>query len=338
MDLHSIKTELLSDEYDFLRDDPRLGGNIILLGLGGSHAYGMETENSDIDVRGIATNTRRNILTGRDFKQVVETETDTTVYSLEKIVGLLCECNPNTIEILGLKPEHYLYLSDTGRLLVENRHLFLSKRAIHSFGGYANSQLRRMENKAARELDQAGREANVLKSIQHATVDYRAKYFEYPEDAIRLYLDKAVNPDLDMEIFMDLHLRHYPLRDYRSMWSEMDNVVKAYNKFGARNTKAVQHDKLGKHMAHLVRLYLMCFDILESGEIVTFREKDHNLLMDIRIGKYLDENKQPIPEFYDMVDELEAKLDRLAKTTELPDRVDMDKVYDLLFELNSSVV
>lgn len=338
MELHNIKTKLLSSEYDFLRNDPRLGGNIILLGMGGSHAYGMETENSDVDIRGIATNTRRNILTGRDFKQVVETETDTTIYSFEKIVSLLCECNPNTIEILGLKPEHYLYLSDVGRLLVENRRMFLSKRAIHAFGGYANSQLRRMENKAARQLDQAGREVNVLKSIEHATVDYRAKYFEYPEDAIRLYLDRAVNPGLDMEIFMDINLTHYPLRDYRSMWSEMDNVVKAYNKFGARNNKAVQHDKLGKHMAHLVRLYLMCFDILEHGEIVTFREKDHDLLMAIRMGEYLDDNKQPIPEFYKMVDELEAKLDHLAKVTNLPDKVDMDQIYDLVAEVNSGVV
>ena len=29
-------------------------------------------------------------------------------------------------------------------------------------------------------------------------------------------------------------------------------------------------------MMHLVRLYLMCFDILEHGAIITYREKEHD--------------------------------------------------------------
>ena len=38
-------------EYDFLRTNPRLGNRIILMGLGGSYAYGTNNENSDIDFR-----------------------------------------------------------------------------------------------------------------------------------------------------------------------------------------------------------------------------------------------------------------------------------------------
>lgn len=155
MNIGEIKLAVQAPEYDFLRTNENLGNNIILLGLGGSHAYGTENENSDLDVRGVATNSKRNILIGADFEQFVETETDTTIYSFDKIVKLLCSCNPNTIEILGLKPEHYLYLSPAGRALVENRRMFLSKRAIHSFGGYANAQLRRLENKAARLVSQS---------------------------------------------------------------------------------------------------------------------------------------------------------------------------------------
>ena len=337
MELPEIREKLLTEEYDFLRTDKNLGSNIILLGLGGSHAYGMNTETSDLDVRGIATNSKRNILIGQDFEQVVEVNTDTTIYSFDKIINLLCSCNPNTIEMLGLKPEHYLYLSPEGRALVENRHMFLSKRAIHSFGGYANSQLRRMENKAARCVSQTKMEENILRSIDHASVDFKAKYFYFPEDSIKLYVDEAFNPDLDSEIFMDISLSHYPLRDYRSLWNEMNAIVKAYNKFGGRNAKAVAHDKLGKHMAHLVRLYLMCFDILEYGEIVTYREKDHEFLMDIRFGKYLDENKQPIPEFYEIIERLENHLIYLAQKTNLPDNVNMDEVNDFRMYVNSGV-
>lgn len=338
MELSEIKNKLLTTEYDFLRSDTNLGSNIILLGLGGSHAYGMETETSDIDIRGVATNSAYNILTGQDFEQVVETNTDTVIYSFDKIVDLLCSCNPNTIEILGLKPEHYLYLAPAGRELVNNRHMFLSKRAIHSFGGYANSQLRRMEHKAAREMNQAKMEENILKSIEHASVDFKVKYFGMPDDAIKLYIDEAINPELESEIFMDISLSHYPLRDYRSLWNEMNNIVKAYNKFGGRNAKAVAHDKLGKHMAHLVRLYLMCFDILEYGEIITYRDKEHDFLMDIRFGRYLDENKQPTEEFYKIIDRLETHLNTLAEKTNLPDNVNRDEINDFLMRINRDKV
>lgn len=149
MNLWEIKEAVKQKEYDFLKENKHLGSNIILLTLGGSHAYGMDKEDSDLDVRGVALNNKEEILLGKDFGQVVEIDTDTTVYSFNKILQLLKSNNPNTIEILGCKPEHYLYLSDVGRELLNNRKMFLSKICINSFAGYASSQLRRMENKAA---------------------------------------------------------------------------------------------------------------------------------------------------------------------------------------------
>ena len=62
MTIKDIETKLSSKEYDFLETDKNLGKNIILLGLGGSHAYGTNTESSDLDVRGIAVNRKEEIL------------------------------------------------------------------------------------------------------------------------------------------------------------------------------------------------------------------------------------------------------------------------------------
>ena len=324
--------------YDFLNTDKNLGSNIILLGVGGSHAYGTNGDNSDIDLRGIATNSPRNILIGNDFEQVVETNTDTTIYSLDKIIKLLCSCNPNVIELLGLRPEHYIVLTDSGKMLLDNRKLFLSKKAVNSFGGYANAQLRRLENKSARLVSQTQMEHHILKSIEHASVDFKKKFFEMPDDAIRLYVAESKQPEYDSEIFMDVSLHHYPLRDYKGMMTTIGEIVKAYAKMGRRNERAIEKDKLGKHMCHLVRLYLMCFDILEKGEIITYRDKEHDLLMDIRNGKYLDDNRQPLPVFYDMVDEFENKLEYLKSHTDLPDDVDMVRIYDMLADINYSVI
>ena len=338
MNIEQIKEKLKTSEYDFLREDRNLGNNIILLTLGGSHAYGTNNENSDLDVRGCALNSKMQILTNENFEQFVNEATDTTIYSFNKLISLLSNCNPNTIEMLGNKPEHYLYVSKIGKELIDNANLFLSKKAVHTFGSYATAQLRRLDNKAVRLVNQEQRERHILNSIMNAFHTFPEKYFHFEEDSIKLYIDKSEQEEYDTEIFMDVNLRHYPLRDYKSMWSEMNNVVKDYSKIGKRNKNAIEHNKLGKHMMHLIRLYMMCLDILEHEKIVTYREKEHELLMDIRNGKFLDEDKQPIPEFYEMVDDYEKKLEYAKNNTSLPDNPDYKRINEFVASVNERIV
>lgn len=337
MNLEEIKTKLNSDEYSFLRTDKNLGKNIIILTLGGSHAYGTNNEHSDLDIRGCALNNKMQILTNQNFEQFVNEETDTTIYAFNKLISLLTNVNPNTIEMLGNKPEHYLYVHPIGRELIDNAHLFLSKKATYSFGGYATAQLRRLENKSNRLVGQEQLEEYIYHTLLHVADNFEEKY-GIPAGQIKLYIDKAVNPDMTTEIFMDANLMHYPLRDYAEMWAELKNVIKSYKNIGARNNKAIEHDKLGKHMYHLIRLYYMCFDILEKEQIITYRENEHDLLMDIRNGKYLNKDKQPTSEFYELVDMFEKRFEYAKKNTSLPDVPDYKKINDFVYSVNERVV
>lgn len=339
MTIEQIKEKLKSAEYDFLRTNENLGSNIILLTLGGSHAYGMDKEDSDVDVRGISLNSKSDILLGADFEQVVDIDTDTTVYSFNKMIQLLTSNNPNTIEQLGCLPQHYFYLSEIGKELLDNRKMFLSQICVHTFGGYASSQLRRMSNKAARLVSQAENESYILKSIDNARYEFKNRYYPLQNDNdLKLYIDKSAQEGYDSEIFMDVRLNHYPLRDWTGMWNEMKTIVSSYNKFGRRNEKAVAHDKLGKHMAHLIRLYMMCIDILEKEEIVTYREKERDLLMSIRNGEYLDENRQPIPEFYDLLNEYEKRFEYAKNNTSLPEKPDYKSINNFRMSVNERIV
>ena len=340
MTVDNIKRKLETEEYDFLRTNKNLGNNIILLTLGGSYAYGMEKPDgtSDVDVRGIALNSKSDILLGKDFEQIVEETTDTTVYSFNKMIQLLSNSNPNTIEELGCLPEHYFMLSDIGKELLKNRKMFLSKICVHTFGGYASNQLRRMENKATRLVGQKQNEEYILKSINNAQYEYKRRYFPYDSSNIKLYTDKAVQSGYDSEIFMDINLKHYPLRDWTGMCNEMKAIVSNYNKFGKRNEKAVQKDKLGKHMAHLIRLYMMCIDILEQEEIITYRGYEHGLLMSVRNGEYLDSNRQPRSEFYDLLNEYEKRFDYAKENTSLPDVPDYKKINEFKMYVNERIV
>lgn len=332
----NYKQIIQSKEYDFLRTNPHLGPNIILLGLGGSHAYGTNVEGSDLDIRGIALNSKEEILTNLNFEQFVNEETDTTIYSFNKIITLLSNCNPNTIEILGLKPEHYLYLSPIGRELLDNKNLFLSKKCIHSFGGYANQQLYRLQQKEKHNLSQSDLEKHILKTLQSIQSTFPEKY--QADGELQLYIDKSMHENYDTEIFMNVNLSHYPLRDYCAMWNELQTVAKQYNSIGKRNKSAIEHNKIAKHMMHLVRLYLMCFDILERKEINTFREKDHDLLMDIRNGKFVTSDNEVRQEFYDFIKDLEQHLDYAKNNTDLPATPDYKKINEFVMSVNERIV
>lgn len=337
MNLEQIKTKIKSEEYDFLRKDKNLGNNIIILALGGSYAYGTNNESSDLDVRGCVLNNKMQILTNQNFEQFVNEETDTTIYAFNKLISLLTNVNPNTIEMLGNKAEHYLYVHPIGRELINNAHLFLSKKATYSFGEYATAQLRRLENKSNRLVGQEQLEEYIYHTLLHVADNFEEKY-GIPAGQINLYIDKAVNPDMTTEIFMDANLKHYPVRDYAEMWAELKNIIKSYKNIGARNNKTIEHNKLGKHMMHLIRLYMMCLDILENEKIVTYRETEHDLLMDIRNGKYLDGEKQPTPEFYEMVNEYEKRIEYAKNNTSLPDKPNYDKINEFVASVNERVV
>lgn len=334
MDIQRIKDLVASEKYDFLRTNPHLSNHIIFLTLGGSYAYGTNVETSDIDIRGCALNRPSDLIGLTSFEQVVNTETDTTVYAFNKLIGLLLNCNPNTIELLGCKPEHYFFLSDIGRQMIDNRKMFLSQRAANSFGGYARQQLRRLENALARDrLPQARTEEHIRKAMERSLETFQNRYSNFEYGSIYLYTDKSSRDELDREVFCNIHLDKYPARDFMDLMNVLSNTIGNYEKLNHRNRKK-DDNHLGKHAMHLIRLYLMCFDILEKEEINTYRENDREILLEIRHGKYQKEDGTYKPEFFEMVTECEKRLTYAKKNTSLPESPDMKKVEEFVMEIN----
>lgn len=336
--MNNYKEILNGTEYDFIKTNEHLGKHVILLGLAGSYSYGTNVEGSDIDIRGITLNQKSDIIGLTQFEQYVDNNTDTVIYAFNKIINLLLSCNPNTIELLGLNSEHYLYLNDIGQLLLDNKKLFLSRRAIQSFGGYADAQLRRLQNSLARDrYPQSEKEQHIFNSVKNAIHGFNSSYKNFENGSLEIFIDKAVNPELETEIFVNANIKHYPLRDYASMWNTMANVVKDYEKIGKRNKKK-DDLHLNKHAMHLIRLFMMALDILEKGEINTYRADEHELLMDIRFGKYQNEDGTYKDSFYDMLADFEKRLHYASENTDLPEEPDMKKVQELVMTINERVV
>lgn len=333
-----FKSLLHTTEYDFIRNNKRLGDRVMLLGLGGSYAYGTNNENSDIDFRGVTLHLPSDLIGLTEFEQYEDDKTDTVIYGFNKLVKLLLKCNPNTCELLGLDEEQYLIKSQLGQELIDHSRLFLSKRAIQSFGGYADAQLRRLQNAIARDsFPQREREKHILQSVTHAMEDFNRRYAGKKVGNIRLYIDQAENPKLDTEIFVDAQYQHFPLRDYADLWGTMRTVVRDYDKIGKRNKKK-DDDHLNKHAMHLIRLFMMAIDILEKGEIVTHRKEDLPILLAIRKGDYMRTDGAFSSEFYELLAEYERRLDEAAKKTVLPDEPDLAGVGKFVERVNRYAV
>ena len=332
MNIQQIKKKIDSKEYDFLRNDIHLDNNIILLTLGGSYAYGLENENSDLDIRGIAIENKNEIIGLKNFEQFINEETDTTIYGLRKLISLILNCNPNTIEMLGTKPEHLFICNKYGKILRDNIDLFLSKKAIGSFGGYANQQLRRLENALCRNnYSQSRKEEHMLNTIKRELDNIEGRYKELTRGNLNLYIDKSEKESYDTEIFMDCNLEHYPLRDFKNIDSEMKNVINGYEMLNHRNSKKDEYH-LNKHASHLMRLLLMGSELLKGEGVNTYRENDRQLLLDIKNGKYTYE------EIFTMVDKYEKEFKYASANHCLPSKPNYKRVEELLMNIYEEVI
>lgn len=335
MEFHEL---LGTKEYDFLRKEPRLGSRIMLLGISGSYGYGTNREGSDVDFRGVTLNLPSDLIGLTTFEQFEDRATDTVIYSFNKLISLLINCNPNTIELLGLDDDQYYIKSELGQKLLDNRKLFLSKRAAASFGHYADAQLRRLQNAIARDsMSQSEREQHILRSVRHAMEDFNNRQREEDRNNARLYVDSAVTEGLDTEIFLDADLKHYPLRRYTDMMNTLNSVIRDYDKVGKRNHKK-DDNHLNKHAMHLVRLFMMGIDILEKEKIRTHRPPDDlALLRSIRDGAYMEDGRLSSG-FYEILADYEERFEQAEKMSALPDNPDMDKIEELVESINRRAV
>lgn len=119
--------------------------NLILKCVAGSHLYGLNTPSSDMDIRGIYLDDIADALNvvGRQNTESSDDKQDEKYYSLGKFLKLASECNPNIIELLYLPEDAVLYRLPIYDELIKHRDWFMSKRAMHTFKGYAYAQIQR---------------------------------------------------------------------------------------------------------------------------------------------------------------------------------------------------
>lgn len=127
-----------------------LSGRTIFLARHGSHAYGTNTPTSDEDFKGLAIPPSQYFFGYLERFEQAEFRhqkdgIDAVVYDIRKFFKLAADCNPSIIEVLFTDPADHVITSSFSRRLMDFRDLFVSKKAKHTFSGYAVSQLKRIK-------------------------------------------------------------------------------------------------------------------------------------------------------------------------------------------------
>ena len=295
---------------------------VLFRGIVGSRAYGTQNANSDMDVRGIfVVPSAEYARLAQPPKQVADERNDRTYYSLVRFCELMSEANPTTIEMLFLPDDCIMKTSPAHSMLVDNRGLFVTQKAVDSHLSYALSQIKkargtnkRVWNPWPEEPPQAedyclflgdakGRavpvretEVNlasckVTRLVGNRAADMFALY-DYGAPTGGIFhggmLVETGAADLDREkrigiLIYNEQAFNSAKRQHHEYWDWRRN--RNESRWTAQERGQIDYD--AKNMMHLVRLLLSGENIVKTGEpIVRFDGERLETLLSIRRGEW----------------------------------------------------
>jgi predicted nucleotidyltransferase len=291
----------------------------ILLVKHGSHAYGMNTPSSDLDVKGVCIEPKEyhfgflHSFEQHERRAAKGHPEDLVIYSLKKFAKLAADCNPNIIEVLHVDTADVIKIDAFGERLRAMADTFLSRKARWTFAGYAHAQLKRIKTHRKWLLEPPRapptRKDFGLKEVSTVTKSELGAF------------DAVVNQGMEVELpkeILTIFTREKQYQSAKTHYDQYQNWVATRNP--VRAELEAKHGLDTKHAAHLVRLMRMCKEILTLGTVIV-RRPDAAELLAIRGGAW---SYDQIVEYAEV---LEAECAALYETSTLrrePDRVAID--------------
>jgi uncharacterized protein len=291
--------------------------NLILLGYRGSIAHNMFVPQNnpdsidDKDLMGIFVAPLGHYLGfGRDeVKEEFINEWDSVCYEVRKFIGLLLKCNPNVLSLLWIDEQHIIYQHKLGRLLRENREIFVSKEAYHSFNGYAYSQFKRMTH-----------------FNQEAQAEMTALENQISQHGIDFNEPHATQEQRDTVIAGGVFIGQ-KLGELIDRYNGIKRKYFSGGYMGSKRRELVR--RVGydaKNSAHLIRLLRMGIEFLVEGELHVARADAENLL-EIKRGEWsLERVKEEAERLFKLAEEAYVR-------SSLPVKPDTQKAEKLCLDI-----
>lgn len=293
----------------------------------GSHLYGTNTENSDLDLKAVYLPAAEEILLGNHKKTITDVrpkregernkkeDVDIEILSLDRFIDLLLQGQTMALDMLFANPSDYTFISEEGEEIMEyiyrNRKEFLN-RNVNAFVGYAKQQ--------AAKYGQKGFRIHAIKSsidFLKSAIDPRTKIMqELNYEIIEMWIKLNNNEYVSIPELLgpnSTKVRHLLVSGkYYPFTEKISDIIKKlehrYNEYGARAILAEKNEGIDwKALSHAVRVNSEAYELLTTTRI-TFPRPDKELLLNIKLGK--------IP-YTDVANIIEDGLDKLQEATNI---------------------
>jgi len=306
--------------------------NSILEIKSGSHLYGLNTQNSDLDYAGIFMPTKEYVFgfkkceevdlsikdkleTGENSKDAI----DRKFYEFRKYIKLAMENNPNILEMIFVNPENIVNINYIGKYLLENSSLFPHVGLTERFIGYAISQKKKMIIKRDNyfKLEEAERKLNEI-------IEEGGGKLLLPQCEDKFNFLKVFNIKNKTDNHYKVGGRLIPKNmTVKRAKQEIEKIIGE-----STNRKELIKDKGYdyKFGSHLIRILIEGKELLETGKIVfplTCKEE----ILEIKTGKW-DINR--VLEYSRF---LEEEIKKLKKSNALPKKPRYNEIEKLTMEV-----
>jgi predicted nucleotidyltransferase len=339
---------------------------LLLQCISGSKAYGLDTPQSDTDIKGVFTLPKHDFFGLHYTEQVANPTNDMVYYELGRFVELLLNNNPNILELLATPADKILHKNPVMDLLKPE--IFLSKLCCNTFAGYAQSQIHKaksLNKKIFKPMEEERKgildfcyvikgyntipikdwleEMNFdqhecgLINIPHSRDMYAVFHQSQTDEPLRGICSENDGNEVRLSsipkrmkplALMSYNKDGYSIycKDYAQYW----DWVKRRNEVRYENT--LQHGKNydAKNMMHTFRLLNMAEEIAVEKRINVFR-RDRDFLFKVRNGEFLYE------ELVAMANEKMARIEQLFILSDLPDQPDKKEVNELLVSIREQL-
>jgi predicted nucleotidyltransferase len=298
---------------------------VIFETIHGSRAYGLATESSDTDLRGVFVPPPLALHGFRETPDQIEPSAERVLYEVRKFFRLAAACNPTVIEILFTDPADHVTVSAEGKQLLERRSEFLSRLAGDSFGKYGLAQLHRIRTHRRWLLSPPkGKPERESYGLPERSTIPRDE-----QGAVEAMLGNGRLAETDLpSSFLALLDRERQYRSAMREWQQYQEWTRNRNPVRAELERQFGYDT--KHAMHLLRLLRMAVEILTSGEVLV-RRPDAEELKAVRRGSLTFDG------LLEQAEGLGSRLKALAEASALPARPDEDRLNVFCAELVDSV-
>lgn len=341
--------------------------NLILFqSISGSRSFGLATENSDTDIRGVYYLPKEDLFGLNYIPQISNETNDISYYEIGRFVELLQKNNPNILEIL-VSPEDCIQHKNPLMDLLKPED-FLSKLCKDTFAGYAISQIKKAKRLNKKILNPIDKERKSIldfcyilenngstplkkwlsenKKVQEKcglvnidntkgmfalfydeSGDLNYKGIIQNEEANQVSLSSVPKGEQSLA-FMFCNLDAYSTycKDYRDYWKWVSERNEDH--YNVNQNHGQNYDS--KNMMHTIRLLQSCEQIFKTDSL-QIRVENREELLDIKAGNWSYDNVMKKAEV------LIKSIEHYHSKSNLPDTPDLEKTTKILVEIRNSL-